>query len=83
MYNSFAFICFYCADPFLKGLAPTSFASNHHHHIVSSFQERVALPSIVSVDSNYHHHIASSFQESHVTNSYVSDCFFSLTSHPK
>ena len=43
MYNSFAFICFYCADPFLKGLAPTSFASNHHHHIVSSFQERVAL----------------------------------------
>ena len=42
-YNYYAFICFNGPDLFLKSVAPTSFASNHHHHIVSSFQERVAL----------------------------------------
>ena len=42
-YNHYAFICFNGPDA-----APMSLASNHHHHIVSSFQERVVLPSIVS-----------------------------------
>ena len=47
-YNHYAFICFNGPDLLLKGAAPTSLASNHHHHIVSSFQERVVSPSIVS-----------------------------------